>query len=53
MIDVFELQCIDQRLEAVCHLLRRVWVDDEDGPHLAISWIVTVTVFAHWVCELR
>lgn len=28
LIDVFELQGVDERLQAVCHLLRGVWVDD-------------------------
>jgi hypothetical protein len=49
-IDIFELQCIDERLQAVGHLLRGVWVDDEDGPHLAISELVVVSILAHGLC---
>ena len=48
--NVFELQGVDERLQAVGHLLRGVWVEDEDGPHLAISWVGTVLIFTHWLC---
>jgi hypothetical protein len=47
LIDVFELQCVHERLQAVGHLLRGVWVDDEDGPHFAISEVVAVLILAH------
>ena len=48
--NVFELQGVDERLQAVGHLLRGVWVEDEDGPHLAISWVGTVAILTHWLC---
>lgn len=49
MSDVFELQRVDEGLEALCHLRRGVWVDDEYGAHLGVSWVVaTVAVFTHW-----
>lgn len=47
LIDIFELQRVDQRLEPVGHRHRRVWVDDENGAHFAVSRVATVTVFAH------
>jgi hypothetical protein len=46
LIDISELECVDQRLEPIGHGPCRVWVDDEDRVHLAVS-AVTVTVLAH------
>jgi hypothetical protein len=50
LIDVYKLQGVDERLQAVGHLLCGVWVDDEDGPHLAISEVVTVSIFTPGLC---
>ena len=51
MIDILKLQRIDKRLEAIGHLPRRVWVDNKNGPHLAIPGAVSVAIFAHGVCS--
>ena len=52
-IDFFKLERIDKRLEAVCHLPRRVWIDDENRPHLPISGAVSVAIFTHGAdCQL-
>jgi hypothetical protein len=50
LIDVFELQGVDERFQATGHLLRGIRVDDEYGPHLAISEVVAVLVFVHRLC---
>lgn len=52
-MDICELQCVDQRLEAVGHRHGRVWIDDENGAHLAVSRVAALTVFTHEArCEL-
>jgi hypothetical protein len=46
-IDIFELECINEWLQAIGHGLCRVWVDYEYGAHLGIPRIATVPIFAH------
>lgn len=52
-MNVFELQSVDERLQAIGHGLGRVWVDDEDRAHFAVSGIVPSTVFTHWIWAQR
>jgi hypothetical protein len=47
VIDIFELESVDKRLQAISHGLRRVGIDDEYRTHLAVSGVAAVTVFAH------
>lgn len=48
-IDVFELECINQWLQTIGHLLRRVGVDDEYGAHCVVVAAMPVAMFAHRV----
>jgi len=48
LINIFELKRIDEWLQAIGHLRRGIWVDDQNGTHFAVSRVATVTIFAHW-----
>ena len=46
-MDIFELQRVYQRLEAVGHRHCRVRIDDENRAHLVVSRGASSTVFTH------
>lgn len=50
LIDIFELQRVNKWLETTRHLLRGVWIDDKDRPHLVVSGILAVAIFTHGLC---
>lgn len=48
-MDIFELQRVDQRLEAVGHRHCRVRIDDENRAHLVVSRSASSTGFHPWI----
>lgn len=46
LVDICEFECVDEWLQAIGHLRRRIGVDDEYGAHLVVFEVIVLD-FTH------